>query len=291
MAGAVRHRHAVAHARVDVVVHVAGLHVEEVGRDAAEVGDRGGPGAELAAIEAEGVGLGREQRSAGADVGAALGLHGLDADAGQLGAAGQAIAAQGHHAEGLGLALELDLALDHLPLALDVADRLQQLRGHAELVGGVGELAVDAAQLEAGVVGRGIERLGLLDAGLGGLVGIDDRGGVARGPRVAVAVAVITARGQERERGEEAQEGGAGQVGRTLHDQDPHRWRDGATFCSYGRCAPARKRACAARAHGHRRDRKGSGRYSLVHGTARHGTARHGTARRSDASSVGPRGA
>jgi hypothetical protein len=97
------------------------------------------------------------------------------------------------------LALELLLALDHLPLALDVADRLQDLHGHVELLGGVGEVAVDAAELEARVAAPGVERLGVLGAGLRGLVGIDHLG--RRRPR---ALSSSQAGGKQRKRGQEA---------------------------------------------------------------------------------------
>jgi hypothetical protein len=72
---------------VDVVVHVVGLHVDHVVADAAEAGDRGRPGAELAAVDLELVGGGREQGCAGADVAAAHGLHVGDGRTGELGGA------------------------------------------------------------------------------------------------------------------------------------------------------------------------------------------------------------
>jgi hypothetical protein len=96
-----------------------------------------------------------------------------------------------------GRALELDLADDHLPLGLDVADRLQQLGRHAELIGGVVEVGVDAAEILAGVDGRRVDRLGVL--GVGHLVVFGDAE-----VRVGVVHAVEAA---WREQGEGGQDG------------------------------------------------------------------------------------
>jgi hypothetical protein len=122
---------------------------------------------------------------------AAVGLHVVDGDLGELGGAGELLAAQGEHAERGLAALELDLALDHLPLGLDVADRLEELGGHAELVGGVDEVGVDAGEVGPGVDARRVD-------GLGVVLGVD----LVAGRRVGVVHAVETRGGGQGEHGE-----------------------------------------------------------------------------------------
>jgi hypothetical protein len=98
VAGEVGDDEAVFNQAVDVVVDVADRGA--VVGDAGELGDRGGPRAEVGAVDLGLVGEVAEERRGGADVGRAAGLDGVDVDAEQLGAAGEVGAAQGHRAEG-----------------------------------------------------------------------------------------------------------------------------------------------------------------------------------------------
>nr|WP_293275831.1 YchJ family metal-binding protein [Nannocystis sp.] len=182
VAGEVGDDEAVADQGVDVLVDVAdgggGL-----GLDARELGDRRGPRAEVLAVDLGEVGLLAQDRGGGADVERAGGLDRVRLDVQQLGAAGEVLAAQGHGAEGRVDAVELDLADDHLPLRLDVADGLEHVDRDVELGGRCLELGLDALEVHAGVGLRGIGGLGhVLDAVaaavvLGAVAGVFTRAG------------------------------------------------------------------------------------------------------------------
>src|SRR5690606_35408702 len=82
------------------------------------------------------------------------------------GGAREVVLAEGHGAEHGAAVLELDLALDHLPPRLDVADGLQERDRDGELFAGAHELAVDALE-ELPRIGLGrIDRVGDVDAGV-----------------------------------------------------------------------------------------------------------------------------
>ena len=100
-----------------------------------------------------------------------------------------------------------------------MADRLQELHGHAVLVRGVGEVAVDAAQRQAGVDGRRVEQNGLLADGL---------------LEVAVVVAAVVTAGREQRQGRE-HAGGDAEVRRTLLGHQT--FFTGGRLTSLGPCA------------------------------------------------------
>ncbi len=138
--------------RVDTRLHV--LRLPGLLLDAAVAGHDRRPRVEVGAVDAGLGGVAAQEGRGGAQVGGGVGADVGLAHAGEGGAAREAVATEGHDAEGGRHPLELLLARHHLPPGLGVADGLEERDRHVELGRGGGEARVERHLLRRGSGGN-----------------------------------------------------------------------------------------------------------------------------------------
>jgi len=178
--------HALAHRRIDLVMHEHGA--SQVVLDPAELADDLRPRTDVGAVlDFELLRHRGQQRSRGIDVRHRLGARLLHRNASELSRLLERCPTQPHDSERRRAASELLVALHHLPARLDPSERLQHLHRHLVRVGGGGKLAVEPGRLRRGgivIVVVGVVGLGTPDAGHGiSAVALFDAAGEGHGER------------------------------------------------------------------------------------------------------------